>query len=284
VTRTAFLALAVWVLLLCAPIHDARADSPSGSPPGSTSGSSPGSTHNTSARSTLQTPPQDGAPAGDSRLTRLARRLSADESGQTKPGTPLVASDTPHNTARPGGTPLITGTPLLRRGLADKADAPKRPGDTYWMLKTLTALGVVIGLALLARLGYARLGGKVAAASPVVEVLSRTHVAPRSHVMLLRVGGRVLIVSESSAGMRTLANVDDAQEVADLLGAVSAARPTSISRGFNQLFKRFDEDYDQPSAVQDGGGVQGGRLGRTRDSVSGLLARMRGLGRGEGAP
>lgn len=266
-TRTALLALTAWALVLCAPVDAGYADTSS----------------TTAANTTLQTPSPGSAPASDARLTRLARRLAAADAGRTQPGT--QDTDTTTGAARPGRTPLLTGTPLLRRGSADTHDVVERPGTTSWMLKTLTALGVVIGLALLARFGYARLGGKIAAASsPVVEVLSRTTVAPRSHVMLLRVGGRVLVVSESSAGMRTLASVDDAEEVADLLGAVSAAKPTSISRSFNQLFNRFDQDYDQLSAEHDTGDARDRRLGRARDSVSGLLSRMRGLGRGGDAP
>jgi len=54
----------------------------------------------------------------------------------------------------------------------------------------------------------------------IVEVLSRTTVAPRSHVVLMRVGTRILVVSDSPAGMRTLASVEDAEEVAELLGAI----------------------------------------------------------------
>lgn len=266
-TRTALLALIAWALMLCAPVDAGYADTSSA----------------TAANKTLQTPSPGSAPASDARLTRLARRLAAADAGRTQPGTQDAdtTTDTTTSAAQPGRTPLLTGTPLLRRGSADTHDVAERPGITSWMLKTLTALGVVIGLALLARFGYARLGGKIAAASsPVVEVLSRTTVAPRSHVMLLRVGGRVLVVSESSAGMRTLASVDDAQEVADLLGAVSAAKPTSISRSFSQLFNRFDEDYDHLSAEHDAGDAGDHPLGRARNSVSGLLSRMRGLGRG----
>lgn len=273
-TRTALLALTAWALMLCAPVDAGYADTTT--------------TSVTAANTTLQTPSPGSVPASGARLTRLARRLAAtDDAGRTQPGTQDadISTDTTTGAARPGRTPLLTGTSLLRRGSGDTDDVAERPGIMSWMLKTLTALGVVIGLALLARFGYSRLGGKVAAASsPVVEVLSRTTVAPRSHVMLLRVGARVLVVSESSAGMRTLASMDDAQEVADLLGAVSAAKPTSISRSFNQLFNRFDEDYGPLSAEHDAGDARDRRLGRARDSVSGLLSRMRGLGRGGGAP
>jgi len=211
----------------------------------------------------------------DARLTQLAQKLAAPGSDPRK-----ADADTPGLIPAPS----IVGTPLLRRDpVTDTADpGPDRVDTSSGLLKTVTSLGVVIGLILLARFGYARMGGKVASASsPVVEVLSRTTVAPRSHVMLLRVGGRVLVVSDSSAGMRTLASVEDAQEVADLLGAVSAAKPTSISRGFAQIFHRFDEEYESPQPEIEGDVKPGSDMPHARATLSGLLSKVRGLG-GEG--
>lgn len=262
-TRTGLFVGIVWALLLCAPLDVGYADAES----------------STDANAPL------GSPGKDARLTLLAQKLAspdaAKQDGTGSPSTQHLAA----GTQRPGGTPRVSHTPLIRPGSAfNQSDAPTGSGPSIGLLKTLTALGVVIGLALLARFGYARLGGKVAiASSPVVEVLSRTSVAPRSHVMLLRVGGRVLVVSDSSAGMRTLASVEDAQEVADLLGAVSAAKPTSISRGFSKLFQRFDEDHDRLQGASDHGDAQRPSPERVRESVTGLLARVRSLGRREGA-
>ena len=72
-----------------------------------------------------------------------------------------------------------------------------------WMMNTLAALGVVIGLIFLLRWIAKRsgMGGgvRVSASSPIVEVLSRTTVAPRSHIVLLRVGSRILVVNDGAA-------------------------------------------------------------------------------------
>lgn len=260
VTRMAINVLAVCVLCCCAPMLHAATDSPADQVAGAQIEAGPG------------TP--------ETRMKSLAERLaqSADATVQSSTSD-QSADESTDRSATPGHTPLISGTPLLRPGAKGTPEPLERPDTSWWLLKTITALGVVIGLVLLVRYVYARMGGKVAGyASPVVEVLSRTTVAPRSHVLLLRVGGRVLVVSDSSAGMRTLASLEDPQEVADVLGAVSAAKPTSISKGFSQLLHRFSDDHgpEQPEDDEQSRSGAGG-------SVSGLIARVRSMGREGGA-
>jgi flagellar protein FliO/FliZ len=149
-----------------------------------------------------------------------------------------------------------------------------------WILQTITALGVVIGLILLLRWAYAKLTGQVAAtsSSPVMEVLSRTTLAPRNQVLLVRLGQRILVVGDSPAGLRTLANVDDAEEVASLLAAVSAAKPNSITGGFSQLLSRFNGDYESQVVDTEGGDDGEHHVDRARSSIGGLLSRIRTVG------
>lgn len=145
-----------------------------------------------------------------------------------------------------------------------------------WVLNTLAALGVIIGLILLLRWAWAKMGGRVIASnSPAVEVLSRTAVAPKNHVLLLRVGQRLLVVGDSSAGLRTLSQIDDPQEVADLLTAVTSQKDQSISKNFTQLLSRFNGDYDKPRLADEGGDDSEVIFDRTRDRISGLANRIR---------
>jgi len=231
----------------------------------------------------------------DQRMTRLAQYLAdtadqpASDSLSLNGATVSSPSRTSNQSNSETSTPIApadgVGTPLLKPGTRIDGGAAERPGGVSWFLQTITALGIVIGLALAVRYLYTRMGGHVARhSSPVVEVLSRTNVAPRSHVMLMRVGGRVLVVSDSSAGMRTLASIDDPQEVADLLGAVSAAKPTSLSKGFSQLLHKFNDEHDSdPGDPIEPAVIDAEPQGRVRDSVSGLLSRVRSMGR-EGGP
>ncbi len=153
-----------------------------------------------------------------------------------------------------------------------------------WVLNTLTALGVVIGLVLVLRVVVTKLGGRAATApSRAVEVLSRTSVAPKNHVLLLRVGGRVLVVGDSSAGLRTLSEIDDPEEVASLLQSVEVGRDASMTNGFNKLLARYTGSYSQREMYDEEGMDDGEvRVDRARDSVSSLLGRVRSIAGGGG--
>ncbi|MBI1336379.1 MAG: hypothetical protein GC164_05395 [Phycisphaera sp.] len=155
-----------------------------------------------------------------------------------------------------------------------------------WALKTLSALGLVIAMILFTRLAMQRLGGRVAAAgrSQAVQVLSRTTVAPRNHVLLLRVGGRILVVNDSSQGMRTLCEVSDPDEVASLIGSVNASKPRSISEGFTQMLHNFNNNLDEADVIQDGGADETEHsVDRAREQVSALIGRLRAISFGRRA-
>jgi len=152
-----------------------------------------------------------------------------------------------------------------------------------WVLDTLTALGVVLGLIFLVRAVGRRWWpsrmAKTASAS-VLEVLARVAVAPRSHVLLLKLGQRILVVGESPAGMSALANVEEAEEVADLLEAVQRTSPHSASKSFAQLFGRFSGEYERGRRAEDGTDEGEITVDRTREGVSALLGRLRRFGAG----
>ncbi|MEM1110060.1 MAG: flagellar biosynthetic protein FliO [Planctomycetota bacterium] len=219
------------------------------------------------------------APEGaEQRLAELASRYAATEK---PPAEPVTGS------TQAGDAPAIEDTPLgfAADGAGDNAEGLAEYSGGGWALSTLAALGVVIGLIFAARWAYTKLGGAVVARpSPVVEVLSRTPVAPKNHVLLLRVGQRVLVVGDSSSGLNTLADVDDPEEVASLLQSVSAHGERSASKSFNALVSRFNGDYEGKTRVSlEGGDGQEVHLDRTRDSLSGLTSKLRALGGQGGA-
>lgn len=153
-------------------------------------------------------------------------------------------------------------------------------GGSGWVLNTLAALGVVIALVFLIRWALRR-GGVVSAAAPrssVVEVLSRTTVAPRSHIVLMRVGQRILIVSDSPAGMRTLSTVQEPEEVAELLGSIDAAAPTSMTSSFQGAMSKLSSQWsDTPAGDAEGDDSlpdEGLGIDRTRGALSSLRDRL----------
>lgn len=207
------------------------------------------------------------------RMTELAEKYAAPEPGdfssrvadeQGGAEEPLAVEETPL------GQAVDTDDALLGQGT---------PGNG-WALSTFAALGLVVGLILLARWAYMKMGGRVVSRSTAaVEVLSRTSVAPKNHVLLLRVGQRVLVVGDSSSGLRTLADLDDPEEVASLLQAVTADRPVSVSKSFNSLMSRFNGEYEGRDKLSLEGGDEGEHhLDRTRDSVAGLSAKLKLMG------
>jgi len=245
------------------------------------------------------------------RLARLARQLAAEDSDIKQPkappapdapdqpvtdiaapsaplppsvetpqsGKPLAAAS--QRRADPGSRPLGSpkeALPLGRNHDDGTSDDASPAIGSGWVLNTFTALAIVIGLIFVARAGYMKLSGQPMAASgnnSPVRVLSRTSIAPKSQVLLVSVGDRVLVVGDSAAGLRTLDVVDDAEETANLLAAVEAARPQSISRGFGDLLSRVNGDYDKQMSQFEGQDESEHRVDRARDSMSSLLSRVR---------
>ncbi|MFP4144531.1 MAG: flagellar biosynthetic protein FliO [Phycisphaeraceae bacterium] len=228
-------------------------------------------------------PSSDTASQDEAALDRM-RRIARQQAGQGEASPRAVRASRPAADSAEAGESAAAATPAIEQRQLGEIEDPMgnrlsrdaELDDDGWMLSTLAALGLVIGLILLLRWGWTRMGGKVAAgSSPVVEVLSRTTVAPRNHVLLLRVGGRILVVSDSAGGMRTLESVTDPEEVAELLQGVTAAKETSASRSFGQLLGRFGGDYDQPDPLETGLDDEEHLVDRAREGVSGLLSRVR---------
>ena len=179
----------------------------------------------------------------------------------------------------PIGGPAVVGSPSTLGANSQKTSIGS------WIRKTAGALGVVIALILLLRWIWARVTGHVPAAtrSAVVEILSRTTIASRNHVLLLRIGGRIIVVNDSSAGMRTLANIDEPEEVASLLATVTANQTGSITQGFSQILHRFNSSYIDDDCDQDAG-YDGSefRVDRDDNQLTRLLTKVRTFGTPKG--
>jgi flagellar biogenesis protein FliO len=191
---------------------------------------------------------------------------------------PAPAVDQPSSEAEP--LPAIEQTPLGGRPpVGDPGEQlASGTGVGSWGLQTAMALGVVIALVVLVRLFIRRLHGGGAASSPgLVEVMARVPIAPKTSVLFLRIGQRIIIAGQTQAGLNTLASLDDPDDVAEVLAHVQAAKPASITEGFGKLIKQFDRGYD-PNEVEGGDSAEH-VVDRARNDVSGLLSRLRSLNR-----
>ncbi|MFK7789419.1 MAG: FliO/MopB family protein [Phycisphaeraceae bacterium] len=173
--------------------------------------------------------------------------------------------------------PLGAGEGDLFSGQGNQAGESSM-GDG-WLLSTLAALGVVLAIVFGIRWLLKR-GGVVSTATPqggIVEVLSRTTVAPRSHVILMRVGSRILIVSDSTTGMRTLASVQDAEEVAELLGTIDSAKSTSMTQNFGSVMKKLSGQWSaEDDVLDDASDGPVSEPSAALDQAEGALSRVRG--------
>jgi flagellar biogenesis protein FliO len=159
------------------------------------------------------------------------------------------------------------------------AAAPSHTMSVGWA-RTAGALVLVITLIFLLRAVVRRLtpgSGGAGRLGATVHVLGRTPLGPRHSLMLLRVGQRILVVADAAGAMRTLSEINDPQEVADLLAEVSRAQAGSASRAFDHLLGRMNSDYEQIDADLEGADDAEFHTDRARDRVGSLLSRLRSI-------
>lgn len=162
---------------------------------------------------------------------------------------------------------LPLGAPRTRvRGEgAGAGGAPASGGFVnHWLVRTVAALSMVIGLILLMRavirrvalgsgsvIGQLGAGGR--APSGVLSVLGRYPVARGQTLVLLRMDRRVLLLNQTSNGFTTLAEVTDPEEVASLLIKTRDDEGDSMAHRFGALLRRMERD---PSIMDEGSVVE----------------------------
>lgn len=238
------------------------------------------------------------SPLASQRMVEMAERMA----GVDRDAAVAASAATPEVVVSPiEATPLGQAPATRRNGfnqdglVGDAAETPTPSWSGGSILPTLAALGVVIGLIFGVRLLLAKATKTpLVSTTSAVEVLSRTSVAPRSHVLLLRVGSQVLVVGESSGGLRTLSAVQNEEDVAALLQAVESSKPQSIAGGFSSLMGKFNRHYDEAEDATDpltappidrfeaGLDQSEAPVDRARHGLSALAGRLRGRG-GEAA-
>ena len=116
------------------------------------------------------------------------------------------------------------------------------------MLRVIAALAVVIGLLMAVRFMLrkgAGLPGMAGRPSGVLQILARFPVARGQSLVVLQLGGRIVLLHQSSTGMRTLSEVTDADEVASLLGRMEAGSTGREAERFGSMLKRFQAEHDR---------------------------------------
>ena len=168
------------------------------------------------------------AMAAAQELAARPRQTGAVQSVRPQPATPLgpLPLSSPSNEPAPGKT----GAGRWSAGSAGPS-----------LMTMLTSLAMVLGLFLLAAwlMRKSMPSGGRTLPPDVVEVLGRVMLAPRQPAQLVRLGHKLILVSISAAGVKTLTEITDPQEVDRLAGLCRQAHPQSSTAAFKQVFQQF---------------------------------------------
>jgi flagellar biogenesis protein FliO len=195
--------------------------------------------------------------------------------------TPVAAQST-----QPVGASATDAKPIRRDveqriGSTAQSAAPAQGID---LTRVLAALGIVIALILLlwwVGKRYFNPGANIARGR-AVRVLSRQPIAPRQQVMLLQVGSnRVIVVADSGGTLTTLANIDDPDEVAHLVGTTRAATTVRPTGDEKELEDARPEEFESALGAQqlrfDTADTTDPQTSAARSEVSSLLDKVKSL-------
>jgi flagellar biogenesis protein FliO len=142
-----------------------------------------------------------------------------------------------------------------RSAEASTGGESKPPG--FDLPRVLGALAVVLGLIFALRwlLRRSMNPASLPGVTNTVQVLTRSPLSPRQQLLLVRVGRRLLVVSDCNGQLNSLSEISDPDEVAALVGQLRDEKLTSASRSFGNLlgiWRRGGEDVRDDDTVDDG--------------------------------
>lgn len=120
-----------------------------------------------------------------------------------------------------------------------------------------------------------------------LEVLARCGIGPKQSICLVKIGPRLVLMGLSPNHMAALDVINDADEVATILGGLETSAPESISSTFGKFFHQeageFSDETEELSETQGKDKpVEAQQIHLARRELSGLLEKVKGLGRLKG--
>ena len=186
-------------------------------------------------RANFESPPRSSDSGGSQQLDspgrspdRPASRAAAEASKPASPGSP----------GAPSPIPLA---PRSRSRQTGAAGGAARAGGLPSIITVGSSLALVLGLFLVVAwlMRRAAPGGSAVLPGEVLELLGRAALAGRTQVHLVRLGNKLLLVSMSTAGVETLAEITDPDEVTRLAGLCRQAQPGSTTAAFRQVLQQL---------------------------------------------
>ncbi len=109
----------------------------------------------------------------------------------------------------------------------------------------------------------------------VLEVLGRSTLDGKHRLHLVKLGGKLLLVSTTAAGAETLAEIDDPDEVTRLIGLCLESRPGSSTRAFREMVAELSQERN--NGLRRGKPLisGGNRTGDERSNLQAALRRVR---------
>jgi len=218
--------------------------------------------------------------------------ITSDSDNSIQPGGQPAASDrTAGTTAASSGdaTQDETGSqvlpPMLGGHGTDSRGGRQRTSLPWYrngLVSLAVVLGVIVAVAALAR----RLIPSVrASSSALIEVVGRSHLAPKQSLALVRVGRRLLVVGLTAERVSTLCQIDEPGEVAELLAGERRSHGTGRRETPNPRDKRFADllgaaarDYEpqigtEAATGEEAESIVAGIADHAENAVAGNLAR-----------
>jgi len=208
----------------------------------------------------------------------------------TRGPAPLRAEDAPRPDAL-SNQPIHRDPAIPAAGQRNTGPVETR-GSGFDPLRVTLALGGVLGLILILRVGMRRLfpGAIALRSTRAIKVLSRCTISPRQHLLLVQVGKRLIVVGDSGTQLNPLCEIADGKEVEALLAQIQEESAAAAHR-FELFFGKARTGYEAETSDADTKVPAADAafdpthelidpsLSQTRRELSGLSERVRDLAR-----
>lgn len=172
---------------------------------------------------------------------------------ELEPGTPIPPTKRAAVAGRPlGAAQSGAADPAAAAASGDRSlSAGSEAGGAFMdqVVPTALALGATIAAIFGARALVKRFGNRLGGGkrpSGVVEVLARYPFARGHHIVLIKVGRRVLVTHQSAQGIQTLSEFTSPAEVADIIARCEAGARGTEQFSFDSLLRSSDREFDAP--------------------------------------
>lgn len=175
---------------------------------------------------------------------------------------------------------------LVRRPAAGRSStggsAAASGGSGAW-LRTSASLAGVVALIILLAWGYRLIAGAsgrfALAGRPrqpgLIEVLSRTNLAPRQTLYLVRIGPQLVLIGATHGALYSLSSIQDADFAARLAGRPAPGKPGRPDRDFERLLETEAAAYDPGAQTPAPEHIGGARVAAIKERLAHTVGNLR---------